>query len=175
MDDISLYSLLKNKAEDYNIKNDIMYIEMHKQKTNYTYYDVFEFVNKYVEFFLKCNYKGKILFVFVDNSVKSIAVFIAMLKVGIIPVLVNPNNFYSRTEARKNDIEYKKNSIDFFDATSLGIYSSSVSVYLFEKYANSLNIKLNDLIGNELLPFRAILNDMYSKDTSRKVKTAKRI
>ena len=153
MDDISLYSLLKNKAEDYNIKNDIMYIEMHKQKTNYTYYDVFEFVNKYVEFFLKCNYKGKILFVFVDNSVKSIAVFIAMLKVGIIPVLVNPNNFYSRTEARKNDIEYKKNSIDFFDATSLGIYSSSVSVYLFEKYANSLNIKLNDLIDNEKRKF----------------------
>ena len=29
--------------------------------------------------------------------------------------------------------------------------------------------------NNDIAPFKNILNDMYSKDTSRKVKTAKRI
>lgn len=94
MNDISLYDLLKKKAEDPYTKDEVMYYEFDSSIEEYTYNDVYELVNKYIEFFNNCNYKDKTLYVMVDNSVKSVAIFIAMLKVGVIPILINCENFY---------------------------------------------------------------------------------
>ena len=108
MDDSSLYYLLKIKAEDSSTKDAIMYREIEKKDEKYTYIEVYKLVNKYVDFFSKCNYKNKSLYVIVDNSIKSIAVFIAMLKVGIIPILININSIYDHLKFSKKNIICKK-------------------------------------------------------------------
>lgn len=145
MDDNSLYDLLKKKAEDPYTKDEVMYYEFDSSIEEYTYNDVYELVNKYIEFFNNCNYKDKTLYVMVDNSVKSVAIFIAMLKVGVIPILINCENFYSREEALKKDIKSNICSIDFFDATKHGTYKLIKKSYFLEMYIKSLNINLDSL------------------------------
>lgn len=145
MDDNSLYDLLKKKAEDPYTKDRVVYYEFDSSIEEYTYNDVYELVNKYIEFFNNCNYKGKTLYVMVDNSVKSVAIFIAMLKVGVIPILINCENFYHYEIVSKKDIKSNICSIDFFDATKHGTYELIKKSYFLEIYIKSLNINLDSL------------------------------
>lgn len=162
MDDSSLYYLLKKKAEDSNTKDEVMYYEIHEGIEEYTYNEVYKLVNKYVDFFSKCNYKNKSLYVIVDNSIKSIAVFIAMLKVGIIPILINCENFYSREEALKKDIKSNICSIDFFDATKHGTYELIKKSYFLEMYIKSLNVNLDKLINDKKSKFGILTSGSIS-------------
>lgn len=181
MDDSILYYLLKKKAEDSSTKDAIMYREIEKKDEKYTYSEVYKLVNKYVDFFSKCNYKNKSLYVIVDNSIKSIAVFIAMLKVGIIPILININSFYDHLKFSKKNIICKKSNIDFFDATKYGPYNLNERVYAFEKYINSLNLNLDSLTTDKKSKFCILTSGstsgkpkmvtIYEKDLLRKDKT----
>ena len=162
MDDSSLYYLLKKKAEDSSTKDEVMYYEIHEGIEKYTYNDVYELVNKYIEFFNNCNYKDKTLYVMVDNSVKSVALFIAMLKVGVIPILINCENFYSREEALKKDIKSNICSIDFFDATKHGTYELIKKSYFLEMYIKSLNVNLDKLINDKKSKFGILTSGSIS-------------
>lgn len=178
MNDISLYDLLKQKAENSCTKNEIMYLESMKDEEYYTYEEVYKLVNKYIDFFSRCNYKNKPLYIIVDNSVKSIAVFIAILKVGIIPILVNINSFYTHSSFIGKDIIYQANNIDFYDATKYSCNNLNEIVYSFEKYINSLNINLDDLSKNKESKFciltsgsttgKSKLVTIYEKDLLKK-------
>lgn len=181
MDDNSLYDLLKKKAEDPYTKDEVMYREIGKHDEEYTYSEIYILVNKYIDFFSKCNYKNKSLYLIVDNSIKSIVVFIAMLKVGIIPVLINIASFYDYLNFIGKQIICKKNNIDFFDATKYGPYDLNERVYAFEKYINSLNINLDNLVADTESKFGILTSGstsgkpkivtIYEKDLLRKDET----
>lgn len=154
MNDISLYGLLREKAKKLKTRNSIMYIEYFKTIERYTYNDVYKLVNKYIEFFLKGNFKNKPIYVIVDNSVNSIAVFIAMLEVGIIPILINEENlnYYTNYSVNSEFYNVKKNTIDYFDATKYSLSDTAKVICLFEKYINLLK-------ENNEIYFRNIKND----------------
>lgn len=169
MDDNSLYDLLKKKAEDPYTKDEVMYYEFQKHAEKYTYEEVYELVNKYVDFFSRCDHNGKVVYLIVDNSVKSVAVFIAMLKVKIIPVLISVDAFSHITTIEKVISRYKcKYKFDFFQATmSDGLYGVEES---FEKYVESLdlNLNLNDLSSDGESKF-LILTSGSTSGKSKKV------
>lgn len=158
MNDISLYGLLREKAKKLKTKNSVMYIEYFKTIERYTYNDVYKLVNKYIEFFLKGNFKNKPIYVIVDNSVNSIAVFIAMLEVGIIPILINEENlnYYTNYSVNSEFYNVKKNTIDYFDATKYSLSDTAKVICLFEKYINLLK-------ENNEIYFRNIKSDNEKK------------
>ena len=162
MDDNSLYDLLKKKAEDPYTKDRVVYYEFDRSIEEYTYNDVYELVNKYIEFFNNCNYKGKTLYVMVDNSVKSVAIFIAMLKVGVIPILINCENLYHYEIVSKKDIKSNICSIDFFDATKHGTYELIKKSYFLEMYIKSLNVNLDKLINDKKSKFGILTSGSIS-------------
>ena len=141
------YELLKAKANDPETRDKIVYVEnfnsdyMKHEFVTFTYNDFYNLVNLYIERFRKQKKKyPKVTTVLVNQSVASIAATIALLKLGISPVLIDIKE-YSREE---HDLPY---------------------VYKLEK----ANIKYNDITSERYLKFLQNLpeNISFSKESPK--------
>ena len=99
---MNIYDILASKASDENYKDMTIYYDLENNRA-YTFNDVYKLVNNYLEMFLQFDLKGKKKYVIVDNSIDSVVIFIALLKSGAIPALIN-----------KSDVLYDGNSHEEF-------------------------------------------------------------
>ncbi|MBQ8472460.1 MAG: AMP-binding protein [Bacilli bacterium] len=96
--ELSLYDLLKERATCCETKNNVVYIKNLFDFEYFTYNDLYKIVNQYINLFSKLELKNKRKFVLVDNSIDSIAIFLALLECKAIPILISKNNIYSNKE-----------------------------------------------------------------------------
>lgn len=102
-----LYKLLSNKAHSDKLNKEYVYHMLDDIDTiKFTYLDLYNLVNRYLNVFKKMNLINKKKFIIVDNSIDSIAIFIALLETKAIPILINKETILSslRHEGKDNDI-----------------------------------------------------------------------
>lgn len=150
--ELSLYSMLKEKVTNEETKNIKVYFVMKKAIEKYTFLDLYNAVNKYISIFSKINLKNKRKYVLVDNSIDSIAVFIALLECKAIPILIDKNNLQKHNKENFNLKEiyalYRKTKYDFIDTDShYQIVHPENQMYALNKYLNvipNINEKFYD-------------------------------
>lgn len=86
----SLYELLLEKALSEKFKNKEVYFNIDETAPySYTYLEILNLVKRYIDIFDGIEMKNQKKYVIVDNSMDSIAIFIALLYYKAIPVLLN--------------------------------------------------------------------------------------
>ena len=86
----SLYELLLEKALSEEFKNKEVYFNIDETAPySYTYLELLNLVKRYIDIFDEIEMKNQKKYVIVDNSMDSIAIFIALLYYKAIPVLLN--------------------------------------------------------------------------------------
>ena len=136
---MNIYDLLKEKANDIQFKDKLLYYDLEINRS-YTFSDVYNLVNKYIDIFSKLDIKGKKKYLIVDNSVDSVALFIALLKCGVIPILINKDDLDTRGE---NITEYF-NNIDNYDYEEL--FNNLKYDYIIANDANTFDNPKEELV-----------------------------
>ena len=103
---IDIYDFLEYKATSKRHKYNQIYCEIEKNLT-YNYTGVLQLVDKYIDRFRFLDLKNKTKYLIADNSVDSVAIFIALLRCGAKPVLINKNEF-DFDKDKSNIINYQE-------------------------------------------------------------------
>ena len=131
---MKIYDILKEKANDEQFKNQIIYYDLETNKS-YSFYDILTLVNDYLKIFSKYNLKGKKKYLIVDNSVRSITILITLLKCEAVPVLINVfdlkyegNNYSKYLEFINQKYDYNEQlqnlKYDYMIANNLAVFQS---------------------------------------------------
>ena len=100
-----IYECLKRKAEDHNYQNKPFYIQdsflAKKTYTEYTWDDLYHFVNQTIDYFKSNGLTNQICFLVVNTSFADIVTLIAMMEVGIKPIIVNSDMLYDLYSDKK--------------------------------------------------------------------------
>lgn len=154
---MDIYDILEHKACDHNYKNRIIYYELNNNR-EYTYSDLFNCVNSYIKLFSNLDLAGKKKYLIVDNSVDSIALFIALLHCRAIVVLINKqellfcgDNYSEYLKKIEKDDDYNKQlqilKYDYIIANDLSTFQClKEEINAVTKYID--NIENNDTNEN---------------------------
>ena len=130
---MNIYDVLREKSfNKENSMNDAYICIDENDTSSYTYSDLYNLINKYVVIFKELDLKGKIKYLIVDNSIESLAIFIALLQCGAVPILIDKRNI---DNSKKVYDEYDEN-IDNFEMISKYPYD-----YIIANNSDDFSIK----------------------------------
>ena len=154
----TLYELLEKKSFDMNLRDKEVYFNIDESSPySYTYFDLFNMVNRYIKIFQGTNLENQKKYLIVDNSIDSIAIFIALLYCGAIPVLLNKRDTvgnilddYNKEFKFDYFEEFKSYPYDYIVANDNGSFvSKETELIKVKNYIDSIsnNDENNGFIG----------------------------